>query len=552
MPRQRREGRTRKISSRTLFSGENYYLKKSFASVMIEILKSVLKAYHLTAISILCHDRPVLPFHEVSHRLDSNRQPHVIQRYGVPSPLDNQYRLHDQAVYSMWMHFVTFCSIDPANPNNHQETDVEMSAFTHPRFEYPLKSPNLSSIFSSSSKSNLSCDRQNRPRCIFLEETLDVNPFINASRLDVFKTLSSGEALQSCYTSRGSTRCSSLVSSRCPSVVPSRLSSAAQSNYSSARTTLASSPVQGLSSTSAQQLASSQFFRGHLESRINSFEKAKPSPCLALFDLPFDTKGQLDMERWGHSEMDTSSMPQSGRSVPTEEYRRRMHCSNGVIASDHPYYNEKTATASAFGSRKEVTPIKFKVSTPTNNKSSTSTAATPSFQHYEIEKKISEGIMARRAIAFENMGHCNIEDDMDTSLHSFDFLMNDNEPDAASHFASLSVAKDSNKVLSLADAFSSPPTSTTPLSHSPFNFGISSPTGVSDISNFSATTASACKTADSMDFVSLYRRFDATERRYPSQSNLDTAVSYNVWEDLEPQFKSISVFNSTHLPDRLI
>ena len=531
MPRQRREGRIRKISSRTLFSGENYYVKQSFASVMIEILKSVLKAYHLTAISIFCHDRPVLPFHEVSHRLDSNRQPHVVQRYGVPSPLDNQYRLHDQAVYSMWMHFVTFCSIDSANPNNHRETDAEMSAFAHPRFEYPLKSPNLSSIFSSSSKINLSCDRQNRPRCIFLEETLDVNPFINVSRLDVFKTLSSGEGLQSCCTSRESTRCSSLVSSRCSSVVPSRLSSAAPSNYSSARTTRASSPVRGLSSANAQQLASSQFLCGRFESQVN------------------DMRFQSEMERWGHSEKDLSSMPQSGRSVPTEEYRKRRHRCNGIIASNHPYYNEKTATASAFGSRKEATPIKSKVHSSANNKSSTSTAATPSFTQYEVQKKISEGIMARRAIvnggniafASENMGHCNIEDDMDSSLHSFDFLMNDNEPDAASHFASLFAAKDSSKVLSLADAFSSPPTSTTPLSHSPFNVGISSPTGVSDISNFSATSASACKTADSMDFVSLYRRFDATERRYPSQSNLDTAVSYNVWEDLEPKFKSISV-----------
>ena len=216
------------------------------------------------------------------------------------------------------------------------------------------------------------------------------------SRLDVFKTLSSGEGLQSCYTSRESTRCSSLVSSRCSSVVPSRLSSAAQSNYSSVRTTLASSPVRGLSSANAQQLASSQFLCGHFESHANDLKYATLRPCLGKSYPPFDMRFQLDMERWGHSWKDLSSMPQSGRSVPAEEYRRRMHSCNGIIASNHPYYNEKTATASAFGS----------------------TAATPSFTQYEVQKKISEGIMARRAIvnggniafASENMGHCNIEE----------------------------------------------------------------------------------------------------------------------------------------------
>jgi hypothetical protein len=48
----------------------------------------------------------------VSQRLDSSRLPHVIQRYGVPAPREDQYRRHDQAVYSMWMHFVTFCSLE--------------------------------------------------------------------------------------------------------------------------------------------------------------------------------------------------------------------------------------------------------------------------------------------------------------------------------------------------------------------------------------------------------------------------------------------------------
>ena len=73
MPRQRREGRIRKISSRTLFSGEDYSLKKSFSTVMIEIrmfvkkrfvtvmmetMKSLSKVYHLTAISTLYYGYP--------------------------------------------------------------------------------------------------------------------------------------------------------------------------------------------------------------------------------------------------------------------------------------------------------------------------------------------------------------------------------------------------------------------------------------------------------------------------------------------------------------
>ena len=39
----------------------------------------------------------------MNQRVDNNNQPHVIQRYHVPSPQNNQYRRHDEAVYSMWM-----------------------------------------------------------------------------------------------------------------------------------------------------------------------------------------------------------------------------------------------------------------------------------------------------------------------------------------------------------------------------------------------------------------------------------------------------------------
>jgi hypothetical protein len=50
-----------------------------------------------------------MPYHLISAKLDNNRQPHVIQPYNVPIPQNDQFKRHDEAVYSMWMHFVDFC-----------------------------------------------------------------------------------------------------------------------------------------------------------------------------------------------------------------------------------------------------------------------------------------------------------------------------------------------------------------------------------------------------------------------------------------------------------
>lgn len=52
---------------------------------------------------------PIMPYNLVAQKLDNTRQPHVIQHYVVPVPQQDQYRHHDQSVYSMWMHFVDFC-----------------------------------------------------------------------------------------------------------------------------------------------------------------------------------------------------------------------------------------------------------------------------------------------------------------------------------------------------------------------------------------------------------------------------------------------------------
>lgn len=48
------------------------------------------------------------PENEHNHHQE-DAQPHTVQPYCVPVPQQDQYRLHDAAVYSMWMHFVDFC-----------------------------------------------------------------------------------------------------------------------------------------------------------------------------------------------------------------------------------------------------------------------------------------------------------------------------------------------------------------------------------------------------------------------------------------------------------
>ena len=79
-----------------------------------------------------------MTFNSVSAKLDNNRQPHVIQPYNVPPPQNDQFRRHDEAVYSMWMHFVDFCL---ANSESHHSSypdlapcfaapDLPMNAYT--------------------------------------------------------------------------------------------------------------------------------------------------------------------------------------------------------------------------------------------------------------------------------------------------------------------------------------------------------------------------------------------------------------------------------------
>lgn len=54
--------------------------------------------------------RPKNPYQQgYEDHHESEQQPHTVQPYCVPVPQQDQYHLHDAAVYSMWMHFVDFC-----------------------------------------------------------------------------------------------------------------------------------------------------------------------------------------------------------------------------------------------------------------------------------------------------------------------------------------------------------------------------------------------------------------------------------------------------------
>lgn len=97
---------------------------------------------------------PIMSYNSVSTKLDNNRQPHVIQPYVVPPPQNDQYRRHDEAVHSMWMHFVDFCMATA-------ESQHVQNADSAPCFAAP---------------------------------DLPVNAYTKQPRLPVFRALSSGRA----------------------------------------------------------------------------------------------------------------------------------------------------------------------------------------------------------------------------------------------------------------------------------------------------------------------------------------------------------------------
>jgi hypothetical protein len=79
---------------------------------------------------------PVMPYNAVAGKMDSNRQPHVIQPYTVPPPQSDQFYRHDQAVYSMWMHFVDYCSACNSKSEMLVSKYVETACFQAPDQPY--------------------------------------------------------------------------------------------------------------------------------------------------------------------------------------------------------------------------------------------------------------------------------------------------------------------------------------------------------------------------------------------------------------------------------
>ncbi len=57
------------------------------------------------------HFWPVMDYNLVNRKLDMKNQPTVSQNYEVPVPQNDEYRRHDEAVYSMWNHFVEYCTL---------------------------------------------------------------------------------------------------------------------------------------------------------------------------------------------------------------------------------------------------------------------------------------------------------------------------------------------------------------------------------------------------------------------------------------------------------
>ena len=52
-----------------------------------------------------------MPLEAVRNRLDSSRNPHVVQKYDVPGKTqwkDNDTSIHESAIYSMWMHLTEY------------------------------------------------------------------------------------------------------------------------------------------------------------------------------------------------------------------------------------------------------------------------------------------------------------------------------------------------------------------------------------------------------------------------------------------------------------
>ena len=149
---------------------------------------------------------PVLPPEMVNQKLDMNRQPHVIQRYNVPSPQNDQFRRHDQAVYSMWQHFVTACGLFSAQWGGgysvQEDTLNYMTSSFLAKHTSRSSSPSaghydpVSKLFTPGAHSAHQDQPSHAPALVaLLDENVTTNAFVHAKRLNVFVHLSAGKSV---------------------------------------------------------------------------------------------------------------------------------------------------------------------------------------------------------------------------------------------------------------------------------------------------------------------------------------------------------------------
>jgi hypothetical protein len=74
---------------------------------------------------------PVMPATILSQRLDGSGQPQVVQPYIVPPASSEAHRRHDDAVYSLWMHFVDYCSTQARQKPVPDTSNQVMNPYTH-------------------------------------------------------------------------------------------------------------------------------------------------------------------------------------------------------------------------------------------------------------------------------------------------------------------------------------------------------------------------------------------------------------------------------------
>ena len=425
----------------------------------------------------------------------------MIQRYGVPCPQDNQYRRHDQAVYSMWMHFVTFCSGESAISDNHHNIDAEVAASARPAYFCALNVARTALPASSPGGVLLTYPDtyQYRKRCIILDETLALNPFINVCRLDVFRALSSGEGLRSSCTTKQSTIHSTPATSR----------------HASPHMTRACSPMQVPLIEGSQPAPHPIFPRTNSEHRFNSMDYAAPSLPPAISCTAFNFNSRLDNADCRGVWACRSNIPHSRMSPDIGGRRRYVQRRNCMMAASHPYYSGKFTSASASTVRYEATLLNRKLLPIKDYTSSFPVPMTaPSMpQHQFLQENGSRNISDKErtapnltsgalsgntAIASEEHFLYGIGDESNTSMRNFDSHFNTRKcndlPLTTSPFSCISPTKTGREVpaLLIGNLHLSPVSHSTRQSNSPFGLAKASPTGVSDISSCHHTPL--CKT----------------------------------------------------------